>query len=427
MNKIFQKLDATNLVLFLMICFPLFKIHWNSYTIVALLLIGIYKNFKKPDFLNLKVRVKKNSRVFFNSTLLFYFFLATILYSQNPELGIGSLTRLLPLLLLPVIFFFLLKPINKVALSKILYIFLVACVMSTLYINYNLYNLGLFTQMDKISFFNMPFREAVMSFKYEPLHPTYISLWYCFSICIIVHFFKRTTKLYLKLLFVLFSLLLLITIIILSSRIAFLILLVLVLFFIITKVPKKTRKYFTIAFILISFYGVTQVSFISSRVIDEFKQTKLAPPVGKAHNSLNIRVGIYTCSVKLVKDNFFLGLGIGDVQMELNNCYLNYNTDAYLITNYNSHSYFLHVLLVGGILGFFSFIYMFYFFVKVAIKHKGFLYGGFLIIILLSMLFENVLSRNHGIVFFAIFNSIFISYHFLNHQNVNSNNSIISQ
>ena len=76
-----------------------------------------------------------------------------------------------------------------------------------------------------------------------------------------------------------------------------------------------------LGFLLIFILSITKISFISSRIITEFQQTELSPPVGKKHNSINIRVGIYQCAFEIASSNFLLGVGFGDVQDELDSCY----------------------------------------------------------------------------------------------------------
>ncbi|MEX0313792.1 MAG: hypothetical protein AB3N18_06410, partial [Allomuricauda sp.] len=50
-------------------------------------------------------------------------------------------------------------------------------------------------------------------------------------------------------------------------------------------------------------------------------------------------------------------------------------------------------------------------FFKVALSQKDVAYVSFLTLIFCFMFTENILSRNHGILFFALFNTIFLNYH----------------
>ncbi|MGS0525723.1 O-antigen ligase family protein [Zobellia nedashkovskayae] len=231
--------------------------------------------------------------------------------------------------------------------------FFVGCLLHVIYLQYNFIQLELFNSLDQISFYNMPFREAVLLLKFEALHPTYISLWYCFAICIAFYHFKISNSIIYRVIIVLAITLFLFTIVLLSSRIAILSLGFLSIFWLIRMKKTNQKLIFSIALLGVIAFGLTKVKFISSRLIDEFKQTELAPPIGKRHNSINIRVGIYQCAADLIRKNSIWGVGIGDVQDQLNRCYSRYDTDVYQLDEYNSHGYFLHVYLVGGLIAFF--------------------------------------------------------------------------
>lgn len=419
-----SKFKLSYLALCLVVLFPLYQVHWNSYAIIILALASFYESLKdtysRNSFLS---RVSANKAVFFKTTLLFFPFALSLVYSDNISVGSKGLQHILPMIIFPLILFFFMDGLTKKDMFNLFKVFFIGCFLHAIYLQYNFFQLELFNSFDEISFYNMPFREAVLLLKYEALHPTYVSLWYCFAICIGFHHFKTSNSIVYRAIIVLAIALFLFTIVLLSSRIAILSLGFLAIFQLVLMKKNSLKLILGIVLLGVITFGITKVKFISSRIVDEFSQTKLAPPVGKRHNSINIRVGIYKCALELIGENPILGVGIGDVQQELNSCYLQYNTDVYQMDEYNSHGYFLHAYLVGGFIAFMALLYMFYFFSKIALDSMSFLYGCFLIIVLSGMLFENILSRNHGILFFAIFNSIFISYHYLNNTNANGSYS----
>src|SRR5690606_17237460 len=76
--------------------------------------------------------------------------------------------------------------------------------------------------------------------------------------------------------------------------------------------------------------------------VDEIIKTKFELPTeGKnieTYNSINVRNGIYYCSYNVLKNNILTGVGIGDVQNELNSCYNSeIGAKIYTWTDYNSH------------------------------------------------------------------------------------------
>ena len=88
-------------------------------------------------------------------------------------------------------------------------------------------------------------------------------------------------------------------------------------------------------------------------------------------------------------------------------------------SNYNTHSSYFNILLATGIVGLIIFLTALTYQFKLAFNSENKLYLSFLILIAVSMLFENILMRMHGAVFFALFNSIFVKNLFVNQAIVN--------
>ncbi|WP_456867481.1 O-antigen ligase family protein [Galbibacter sp. BG1] len=138
---------------------------------------------------------------------------------------------------------------------------------------------------------------------------------------------------------------------------------------------------------------------------------------GELTKGIDTRAYIYDCSLRLIKNNFLTGYGVGDVQSKLNSCYQrnNYTVAVYnsLGKDINSHNYYFHLLLSGGFLCLSLFLYLlinnFY---KASIK-KNFTYLVFIIIISVNLFTENLLVRINGVAAFAIFNSLFYSNGFM--------------
>ncbi len=407
-----------NLALIAIASFPLFRVHWNSYTILLLGLYGLWFSLSNEKRrVVFKERLSSNVKLFIISTLFIFPVLLSLTYSQNIGAGIKNILHILPVVVFPLLFCFLLPKVRTPQLRWALYSFLAACVVQVLAMHFQFYGLGLYDNFQQATFYRLPFREAVFNFEYQTLHPSYISLWYCFAICVALKIIYDCRSMAVRILCLLSVILLLYTIVILSSRIGFLCLLGLSVYCLTLIRNRKVMMFLGLGFLLIFILSITKISFISSRIITEFQQTELSPPVGKKHNSINIRVGIYQCAFEIASSNFLLGVGFGDVQDELDSCYTQFDTDVYQSDNYNSHSYFLHILLSGGVIALVFLLYMLFFFWRTATRNGAYLYICFMLIIILGMLFENTLSRSHGVFFFAFFNSLFLSYYRINSAN----------
>lgn len=422
-KKYFQDIQIGTFFLGLVCFFPLFPIHFNSYAIILFVFVCLLNSLSsKQNKEKVKRRFFRNYKILLTSTSIVYIFILTLLYTQNLSYGLRSLQHTLSLLIFPVIIFLFMEKLSAKEMNLLLTVFVSACVLQVIHIHYNFYVQGLYNRIKEVTFYNLPFRETVLNLKYESQHPTYLSLWYIFSIAILLNRIPKRPESYKSLGLIFFSLLLISllisTIVMLSSRIGVLGL-ILVLGIYIFRLKSNSIKWglFFILFFAVIF-SFKNISFLSSRFISEFKATEIAPPVGKAHNSLNIRIGIYQCAMNIIVENPILGIGIGDVQDSLNNCYSYYDTDAYTITNYNSHNYYFNVLLASGILGLIVFLSMFYVYFKLATLNSNYLYICFLTTIFIAMFFENIFSRNHGVLFFSIFNTVFVqSFYYIKNAN----------
>jgi O-antigen ligase len=125
-----------------------------------------------------------------------------------------------------------------------------------------------------------------------------------------------------------------------------------------------------------------------------------------AQSSTNIRYTIYKNSFKLVKNAPLLGYGIGDYNLVLKESYKK-NAPFLLKKQYNSHNQYLSFFLMGGFCLFLIFIFTYTKNIFLSIKE-----GNTMLILLLTfygimMLFENILERENGVIFFAFFINFF--------------------
>jgi len=116
---------------------------------------------------------------------------------------------------------------------------------------------------------------------------------------------------------------------------------------------------------------------------------------------------------RVIKANFFWGVGIGDARDKL---FDQYDRNEKNLDHKNwksSHNQYLDVLMASGFIGFIMFIFGLLFPFFYYRKYKYFLPFVFMILILLSMLSIETLERHSGASFVALFYSIFFfSYDF---------------
>ncbi|GAA4802414.1 O-antigen ligase family protein [Litoribaculum gwangyangense] len=199
----------------------------------------------------------------------------------------------------------------------------------------------------------------------------------------------------------------------------FLSILLIPLFIIIRAPSLKAKKIFT-TFVLaiITFLITINLNFPTNKVAVKYviPAVNLVKKVftGNHYKSVDERYEINIANKDLIKDAFLFGYGIGDVQNELNNYYYQHISDSksYLIAyekKLNTHNNYAFFILCGGVVLLILFLMSLVFSIYKGVLHKDWIYIFFLIIISVNLMFENMLSRIHGVLFYAIFNGFFIA------------------
>lgn len=125
-----------------------------------------------------------------------------------------------------------------------------------------------------------------------------------------------------------------------------------------------------------------------------------------SENSFGQRVFVWNLSFEIIKENFFYGVGTGDV---LNTFNQKYNEQKMVISKQiRAHNQLLTFFIAFGIFGLIPLIAIFYFTFKKQTPFNG-LKLLFMAIILFSFLFEDTLETQAGVTFFAFFVGLFSS------------------
>lgn len=381
-------------------CFPILKDNHTSIIIISLCfatLLYFVSNKMKPVF----------DFRFVYLTIPIFIFILYPLFFQNSYFVLNIVQRHVLFAIIPVLFGFL--PINIVSqavINKGVTVFKNACLVLACYYLYIF--LGAHSIYDLFSFgvsYQPVFRTAVYDVPLNSIHPTYASIFFVFAIAVAVLDFNkgRAYNTFLILVFCLF-------IILLSSKIAYL-LLVLTILFLIYKLLKISNKkksvilfFVTVGFSsLIYFTPSAKIRF--TEIINEYNR----PLVGLYTSSTSVRLAILKCSNKLASENFLQGLGFDNIQNELNACFKqNYDSDFYLETTYNTHNYYMYILIGSGIIGLLLFLFTIGYIIKLAIESNNVLFFVLLLNVLIVCCVENFLYRVQGLLFFYWFLCAFV-------------------
>lgn len=341
----------------------------------------------------------------------FILLLLSLLYTKELKEGTETLIALLPMLFFPFILFLWPIPplVTKKNIQRTLLVFWTSTLVLGIWLLSRYVALDLLKEFDKIDSFNNPLRIAAE--KITDKHPTYLSLFFGFSICIAGSNLLNSRNFYLKLLYAFSILLFTFHLISLASRTPIFAIFIALIIVGLLKIKRPVRRVFaTMALLLLSFILIRFTPSIYSRLI-EIQQTAFTVPVGDQYNSTNIRVGILKCSWEIIQKNILIGVGIGSEKPLLNECYSKFKTDGYEKVFYNTHNQYLNFWMTGGIISLLLFLYSLLYATRMSIKTKDYFMLFFIILVSLTFLTENILARHAGVVFYYFFLCFMIAYH----------------
>ncbi|MHA7059257.1 O-antigen ligase family protein [Aquimarina sp. M1] len=332
-------------------------------------------------------------------------YIGSLFHLDNFDSGVKMIVRTAPILLLPFSFLTLETQYwNKQKLKIVLYIYIAANFLLLLYLH--------------ISFFEIFYHANITSWEVRnvieksiDVHGTYLSLWIGFAILSVLWLlFKAKKSKIVKGLRFLLIIYFLYWLYILGARMPFFATAIAFIWLLLSLL-KVSEKRILVIFSLLCCAGLVIFWKPISGKIQEIKNYENAIPPGKYENTNplisneNIRSVIYHCvSQKIIQKPIF-GYGIGTINKELQRCYdteFGY-TDLFTRFRFNTHSQYLQVLLASGIVGLLIYVLSIFLCVRWSLIK---FYIPFLVLVLLCFMFENVLNRHDGIVFFSFFNSI---------------------
>lgn len=395
---------ANQFALFLLLLFPVLPIRINSLLIGFVLAFSLLGLFFKSNF---KQKFDYRSMLLASS----YFIIAiSLLYTKEIGIGLYSLEKRAVLVLFPIIFLLKKKPISSNIRELFEKIFVLIVLLFFLYVNGIIIidfiaalNKGILqgTWVEVIRSQDFQYIYRTYFAKVSNIHPTFASIYMLFAVGIIVlnllsaeYKEKRVWRIVLiftiGILF-LFSLLL-------AAKGPLLAFFISILFVLFLRLKRAQFVLTTIGLVLIFTISIFAVPNLKNRV-----KEVLHPNQTEVISSVSIRKIIHTCSWELIKENWVFGVGVGDIDEALIACYEKYDEEKFTSTFFNTHNEYFNLFLSAGVLGLLSIlITLLYPFIE-SIKLKDYNFLFFIVFIMICFLFENLLSRQKVVLFFAFF------------------------
>jgi len=382
-----------------------YSTRFTSYSMILLVIAWLIQG----DIKSLLSRLKSGEWLLIGTPILYLVYLISISYSDNLGTALLELEKGIALLLLPLIFASSEK-LSRDEINGILWSFIVSNlslgIICLSYATFQFYSshINIFFYHDLVGIFDS--------------HATYYSMYLIFCIGALIFLYSRNAiKWQPRLVVIGVTIFLAVLIYLLGARSTVILFtftsIVFLLVYINRSGNSKVGVLFLIGFLLLVIVIVGNNPHLMER-ITELKDYRyeLSENHIEGYNGFTLRLAQWESSFSLIKKNLLLGLGIGDVQDQLQVVYQkNFLKYSYL-ERFNAHNEYIQTQLGVGLVGLTillgSLVIQYY----NSYKQKEFLYIFFIFLFSYCCITESMLHVQKGIVFYSLFSSLFY-YHIL--------------
>ncbi len=419
---------------FLLAVFPLLTYPVRTVTVIIWVFFGLISVYQTRKNLNYKQNYGRLN-LLIASVIPYLLLCISLLYTENLEDGYNRLRQLLPIIIFPCIFFLNQTKISKTMIKNLCWVFSLSVLIFVVYLiiksitsldflladlsyeelkSNNLHKTHNLDQNIINKLKTRRFRNFILD--QSNSHFTYQGIWIIFALFFLfkecITLFRQRKTIYLLL--VLPIIILTTWLFFISSRMPILIMIAASCFTLLVFNKVSVKRIFSFSLLTITALVLSYLVFTPFKArVNELLNYKLELPSSgndiENYTSTNVRNGVYYCSILTAKENLLFGVGVGDSQDKLNECYTsNIGAKIYTWTDYNTHNQYLFFLLSAGFLAFLFFIFLLIIYLRYALVLQNDLLLYFVSIICLICLTENILSRSDGITFFAFFSGLFL-------------------
>ncbi|MCB2195287.1 MAG: O-antigen ligase family protein [Bacteroidetes bacterium] len=407
----------------------------NNFQYYALIVVAFFIPFTKeylPYAMALWVltgilSIRKIYKDRFQHTILllfpFLFYLLHVfglIYTTNVNNGLFDLEVKLSIFLVPLISLFI-SHRSKIKIVTVLKVFVLAnllvsilCLILAFQNSIQLIDSGkllfepsVWKVTRDLSFLQLIFgRHSWFSYSFLSFvhHPSYFSAYILFVIYILIDLIRAKNEKWSKwyyALIIYFSVFL----VLLGSRAAYMTyLLVLIIFFI-----KQIVKYKKIRILLVGFVSVfflLLVVFSNNKIRRNIQQTITITNTKSLNEDSDIRLWLWKFSFEIFEDNFWFGVGTGDIDDALHQKYIENSIKVAEEHNYNAHNQYFDTAIKLGVFGLIVLLLWIIYTLYITAKRKQFLFFYFMLIFAVNFMFEVMLNSIAGVGFFAFFYSL---------------------
>ncbi len=240
------------------------------------------------------------------------------------------------------------------------------------------------------------------------IHPTYFSMFITMASAIVLFNLNKKQKVVNYASKVLLLMLFSTTVFLLSSRSGLIIYIVVFSIGIAFGLKRYFKTAFLPALITLALLSIAIIFAVKyneriSRTISVDEVKDIVTLDKKSIHTSNNRILIWFQTINIIKEHAVIGVGTGDIQECLNESYVKAGIKDGAVSNMNTHNQYLDIFLKIGIPGGMFFISILILLLIKAIKSYDLIFIQFIIIFASYSLFENLLSKQIGVVFFSFY------------------------
>lgn len=338
--------------------------------------------------------------------ILFYLLhVVGLAYSTNLDFGLFDLEIKLSFLLLPFVVGG--SALEKTDIKKILIAFVVGCVGAVCY-DFAQATYHYFETYRHPNQFTSSWFSALM-------HLGYFAMYLDFAVAICIYLLQESIEqraLKKSILLIVTISLMAFAVILTTSKMGIIVLLVVFMLggvYLARKSAFKKTIYIAVALAIVgSALLVTQKPEIKKRFVRAYNGLVEDRDSRNLTGSTNSRLAAWSSAAEIIKDNFFFGVGTGDVKEELKKQYVlrNFETEK---LHLNAHSQYVQTFVALGVFGALSLIWIFVSGFIQAFKRRNFMLLALMVIAVMNAITESIFEVQAGVVFLALMISLLVS------------------
>jgi O-antigen ligase len=336
---------------------------------------------------------------------VFYITVISAIYSQSASESLATISRQLALFIFPILFAITSLDLAKYR-DRIMDALAATCALIVIYLYYDALHSIHYYRLPLKDLFSLAFVNQNFS---EPLdmHPTYLSMLIVLSI--VQSLTKIISKSEKSTYYIVINLILFAGLVQLSSKSAFLSLLVIVIAgipFLIIK-PEKRFKFVLSSFIasLLLISCMLSVQAFKNRYITTLKNDLVE---SREVVNMNGRLDRWAVAINLIKQSPVIGTGSGSEIPLLKDAYFKLKMYGPYLFSLNAHNQYLSFLITSGIVGLIVYLTALSWGLWQSVKTRDILLFSFIMVIMIVSFSEDLLDVNKGIFFFAFFYPFFL-------------------